>query len=32
MWKKLGINEKVRGESLTLEQFGTIADYITNKK
>ena len=31
MWKKLGINEKVRGESLTLEQFGTIADYITNK-
>lgn len=32
MWKKLGINEKVRGESLTLEQFGTIADYITNQK
>lgn len=32
MWKKLGINEKVRGESLTLEQFGTIADYIINKK
>ena len=32
MWEKLGINEKVRGESLTLEQFGTIADYITNKK
>lgn len=32
MWKKLGTNEKVRGESLTLEQFGTIADYITNKK
>lgn len=31
-WKKLGINEKVRGESLTLEQFGTIADYITNQK
>ena len=32
MWKELEINEKVRGESLTLEQFGTIADYITNKK
>ena len=32
MWEKLGINEKVRGESITLEQFGTIADYITNKK
>lgn len=29
MWKELGINSNVRGESLTLEQFGKIADYIT---
>lgn len=28
MWKELGINNNVRGESLTLEQFGKIADYI----
>ena len=28
MWIELGMDENVRGESLTLEQFGKIADYI----
>lgn len=28
MWKNLEINSNIRGESLTLEQFGKIADYI----
>lgn len=28
MCKELGISDNVRGESLTLEQFGKIADYI----
>ena len=28
MWIELGIDENVRGESLTLEQFGKITDYI----
>ena len=32
MWKELKIDENVRGESLTLEQFGKIADYISEKK
>ena len=32
MWKELEIDENVRGESLTLEQFGKIADYISEKK
>lgn len=32
MWTELGMDENVRGESLTLEQFGKIADYIENKK
>lgn len=32
MWKELEIDENVRGESLTLEQFGEIADYISEKK
>ena len=30
MWTELGIDENVRGESLTLEQFGKITDYIEN--
>ena len=30
MWISLEMNETVRGESLTLEQFGKIADYIAN--
>lgn len=30
MWTELGMDENVRGESLTLEQFGKIADYIEN--
>ena len=29
---ELKIDENVRGESLTLEQFGKIADYISEKK
>lgn len=32
MWTELGMDENVRGESLTLEQFGKITDYIENKK
>ena len=32
MWKELEIDENVRGESLTLKQFGKIADYISEKK
>ncbi len=32
MWTELGMDENIRGESLTLEQFGKIADYIENKK
>lgn len=32
MWKDLDINTNVRGESLTLEQFGKIADYIILNK
>ena len=32
MWKELEIDENVRGERLTLEQFGKIADYISEKK
>ena len=32
MWKELEIDENARGESLTLEQFGKIADYISEKK
>ena len=30
MWTELGMDENVRGESLTLEQFGKITDYIEN--
>ncbi len=30
MWTELGMDENVRGESLTLEQFGQITDYIEN--
>lgn len=30
MWIELGMDENVRGESLTLEQFGKITDYIEN--
>lgn len=30
MWTELGMDENIRGESLTLEQFGKIADYIEN--
>ena len=32
MWIELEIDENARGESLTLEQFGKIADYISEKK
>lgn len=32
MWTELGMDENIRGESLTLEQFGKITDYIENKK
>jgi len=28
MFEELGIDEKVRGEKLTLEEFAKIADYI----
>lgn len=30
MFKELGIDEKVRGEKLTLEEFAKIADYLEN--
>ena len=30
MWKTLGMNSNVRGESLNLEQFAQIADYLKN--
>ena len=30
MWTELGMDENIRGESLTLEQFGKITDYIEN--
>ena len=30
MWTELGMDENVRGESLTLEKFGKITDYIEN--
>ena len=30
MWTELGMDENVRGESLTLEQFGQITDFIEN--
>lgn len=30
MWTELGMDENVRGESITLEQFGKITDYIEN--
>lgn len=32
MFIELGMDENVRGENLTLEQFGKIVDYISNKK
>lgn len=32
MWNVLGLNNDIRGESLTLEQFGKIADYIYDFK
>lgn len=32
MLKSIGIDTKIRGEKLTLEQFGNIADYIENLK
>ncbi|MBR3697502.1 MAG: 16S rRNA (adenine(1518)-N(6)/adenine(1519)-N(6))-dimethyltransferase RsmA [Clostridia bacterium] len=32
MFKKLGIDEKVRGERLTIEKFAEIADYIEKYK
>lgn len=31
MWTDLGLDSNVRGESLTLEQFGKISDYICEK-
>ena len=30
MWTEFGMDENVRGESLTLEQFGQITDFIEN--
>lgn len=32
MWKVLNLEDNVRGENLTLEQFGKIADYLTKYK